>query len=66
MGALERYTANLDHLKDLPKDMLEVIVLVARKNWRDNPAKNVIRNLEKDPEFAEILAQYGDVDSDED
>ena len=64
MGGLERYTRSPDHLVDLPKNMVEVIILIARKDWKENPAKQVLRNLKRDPEFAEAIREYQGDDSD--
>ena len=66
MGALMRYTSNPDHLSDVPRDMLEVVLLVARKDWKQNPAKGVIQNMRRDPLLAAAFKQYKDIDSDSD
>ena len=64
MGGLERYTRNVDNIADFPKSMIEVIVMISRKDWKDNPAKQVLRNLRRDPEFEEEIREYEDTDSD--
>lgn len=65
MGALERYTRNPDYVEDLPQDMIEVIVVVARKKYVENPAIQVLRNIAKNPKFEHLVRDYIEEDSDE-
>ncbi|CAI2384862.1 unnamed protein product [Moneuplotes crassus] len=65
MGALERYTRNQDYVEDLPQDMIEVIVVVARKKFVENPAVQVLRNIAKNPKFEHLVRDYIEEESDE-
>lgn len=65
MGGLERYTRSKNHIADLPKDMIEVVVIVARKKFIDNPGIQTLKNLRKNPSYEHIVRDYIDeVDSD--
>ena len=66
LGSLERYTMNPDHIADFPKDMIEVILLAAKKGWKQNPSKMIIRNLSQNPEYEAVIRQYRYVESDSD
>ena len=66
LGSLERYTMNPDHIGDYPKDMIEVVLLAAKKKWKQNPAKQIIRNLAQNPEYENMIRQYRYVESDSD
>lgn len=63
LGGVERYTSNPDFIQDFPKELIDTLLLLAKKNWKNNPAKLIIRNLARDPEYEALLRQQNYIDS---